>query len=104
MPDLKVAVRSEQKNSAGRCRILVRVSHNGQSRYISTSYYIERQGFALLLPYQHCPFSFQEPLGSDVWVGVGNLLNKIRGDEGFFGKDIINGIRGNSNALRKCIF
>lgn len=41
MPDLKVAVRSEQKNSAGRCRILVRVSHNGQSRYIPTSYYIE---------------------------------------------------------------
>lgn len=41
MPDLKVAVRSEQKNSAGRCRIFIRVSHNGQTRYIPTSYYIE---------------------------------------------------------------
>lgn len=41
MPDFKIVVRKDEVNSAGRSRIKVRLSHKGQTRYISTKYYIE---------------------------------------------------------------
>lgn len=41
MPLLKIAVRPEQKNSAGQCLIYVRLTHRGQTRDIPTPYHIE---------------------------------------------------------------
>jgi hypothetical protein len=41
MPLIKIAIRPEQKNSAGQCLIYVRLTHRGQTRDIPTPYHIE---------------------------------------------------------------
>ncbi len=43
MPSLKIAVRSDEINKSGQCRIKIRLSHRGNTRYISTNpaYYID---------------------------------------------------------------
>lgn len=41
MPSFRIMVRKDEVNSSGQSRIKVRLSHKGQTRYISTDYYIE---------------------------------------------------------------